>query len=515
MKHQLFWKWRLGLVAAVLVVVGGSRQEASSQTTNIPSGLGPETNINAVAQAAADQGTNGDQQTEDSALADAAVEPISSGKPLPPSIKPTGALAEVIRLVNSGVEESVLLAFVTNSTTLFNLGVEEIIYLNDIGVPGVVVTAMIQRDQALKQLGGTAAPEVAAPEPAPPESPTPPQMAPQPAPPQEYTTGEYSPPPTSDTGYSAFYDTLAPYGTWVNVAGYGPCWQPTVVVINPTWQPYCDGGRWIYSDCGWYWMSGYSWGWAPFHYGRWFRHHRLGWCWAPDTVWGPSWVCWRYNDNWCGWAPLPPGAWYRSGIGLTFHGRAVYGGFGFGLGLNSFTFVGINHFRDPYLHRHALAPHQAAEAYRRTATTATLSGSHGRVINHGIPPSRVAAATHSDVHRVSLRTTSSGGRPGSHSERFEGNSRTLSVYRPHFPQSGGRQATSGGRAGSELRTGGGGSAQATATQRITPQRRREWPGGPVPEGRARSGISGEKQETQLGEAMHLRQRRRDGATRAP
>ena len=248
MKHQLFWKWRLGLVAAVLVVAVGSRQEASSQTTNIPPGLGPETNINAVAQAAADQGTNGDQQTEDSALADAAVEPISSGKPLPPSIKPTGALAEVIRLVNSGVEESVLLAFVTNSTTLFNLGVEEIIYLNDIGVPGVVVTAMIQRDQALKELGGTAAPEVAAPEPAPPESPTPPQMAPQPAPPQEYTTGEYSPPPTSDTGYSAFYDTLAPYGTWVNVAGYGPCWQPTVVVINPTWQPYCDGGRWIYSD---------------------------------------------------------------------------------------------------------------------------------------------------------------------------------------------------------------------------------------------------------------------------
>ena len=43
-----------------------------------------------------------------------------------------------------------MLAFVTNSTSTFNLGAEEIIYLNDIGVPSAVVTAMIQRDQALK-----------------------------------------------------------------------------------------------------------------------------------------------------------------------------------------------------------------------------------------------------------------------------------------------------------------------------------------------------------------------------
>ena len=27
-----------------------------------------------------------------------------------------------------------------------------------------------------------------------------------------------------------FYDTLAPYGTWVEVEGYGRCWRPTVVV---------------------------------------------------------------------------------------------------------------------------------------------------------------------------------------------------------------------------------------------------------------------------------------------
>ena len=108
-----------------------------------------------------------------------------------------------------------------------------------------------------------------------------------------------------------FYDTLAPYGTWVQVDGYGRCWQPLVVVSEPGWQPYCDRGHWVYTDAGWYWMSDYSWGWAPFHYGRWFHHERFGWVWTPDTVWGPSWVTWRYSDDYCGWAPLPPFTAYR------------------------------------------------------------------------------------------------------------------------------------------------------------------------------------------------------------
>ena len=87
-----------------------------------------------------------------------------------------------------------------------------------------------------------------------------------------------------------FYDTLAPYGGWVNFQGYGWCWRPTIVVYNTGWQPYCDNGHWVYTDCGWYWVSGYSWGWATFHYGRWFHNQRYGWCWRPDTTWSPSWV---------------------------------------------------------------------------------------------------------------------------------------------------------------------------------------------------------------------------------
>src|ERR1039458_7578191 len=229
MKCGRVGRWSLGLVVMALLVTGGTLQDASGQPANNLLAVQPEANKEAATQVAADQETALGEQTEDADLAEAATKPISTEKPLPPSIKPVGPLAEVIKLAGSGVEESVIMAFVTNSPSPFNLGVEEIIYLNDIGVSGSVVTAMMQRDQALKGLSANAAP-VYAPEPA--TAPTPPEMAPEAPPPADYAAESYPPPPADDTGYSTFYDSLAPYGTWVDVAGYGRCWQPTVVVEN-------------------------------------------------------------------------------------------------------------------------------------------------------------------------------------------------------------------------------------------------------------------------------------------
>ena len=94
-------------------------------------------------------------------------------------------------------------------------------------------------------------------------------------------------------------------------------------------------------------MSDYSWGWAAFHYGRWFHHERFGWCWTPDTVWGPSWVTWRYSVDYCGWAPLPPFTVFVSGIGFIYRGAAVGVGFDFGLGAGFFTFVPDQRFLRP------------------------------------------------------------------------------------------------------------------------------------------------------------------------
>lgn len=477
MNSRILWRWGLGVVVAALFFGGGSLQQAAGQAASTVSpALGPEANATGPATASANEEASLAEQADEAALADAAVKPISTEKSLPTNIRLTGPVSEVVKLAESGVDESVLMAFVTNSTSLFQLGVEEIIYLNDIGVPGPVVTAMMQRDEVLKGLPGGAAPPPATQEsadpalyaPQPAAGQAPPEMAPEGQPPEENAMADSSTPPAADAGYSTFYDSLAPYGTWVDVAGYGPCWQPSVVVANPTWRPYCDGGRWVYSDCGWYWMSGYSWGWAPFHYGRWFRHNRLGWCWAPDTVWGPSWVCWRYSGSHCGWAPLSPGAWFRPGVGLTYHGRHVSGAFGFGLGANSYAFVEYGHFRNPHLDRHALPPQQAAQVYNHTRGATTIVDSNRGVVNHGVPASRVAAATGTEVHRVAIRDINTTAKPGTRGERFEGDSRTLSVYRPHFAPPSGPQPGSGARPRSELRNGDSGSARAPGMQRGAP-----------------------------------------------
>jgi hypothetical protein len=351
---------------------------------------------------------------------------------LPPNILPTSPLAQVIRLAQAGVDESVIMTFITNSTSTFNLDSDKIIYLKDIGLPNEVVAAMMQRDQQLQQQMTASAyqPPV---QPAPPPYTTEqPETAPEP-PPVE--------PPTEVT-VNYFYDNLTPYGTWVDVDGYGRCWRPSVVVYNPGWQPYGDHGHWVYTNCGWYWSSDYSWGWAPFHYGRWFQVPRWGWCWMPDTVWGPSWVTWRYSNEYCGWAPLPPRAVYREGVGFFYNGLAVSVGFDFGLSWNCFAFVPIGRFCDPHPRRYFVARTQVTQIYDHTTVINNFNG-HGRnLVNRGIDPEHITAVTHAPIRPVAIRDTAAPSGHGPRADQLSRDGRTLIVGRPgsmNNPASGGNQ----------------------------------------------------------------------------
>ncbi len=114
-----------------------------------------------------------------------------------------------------------------------------------------------------------------------------------------------------DDGYdpqasAEFQQTLAPYGSWVNDADYGQVWLPAVAIVGADFLPYYSNGHWVLSEYGWTWVSDWSWGWGPFHYGRWLRMSSRGWCWVPGTTWGPAWVSWRSGGGYVGWAPLPP-----------------------------------------------------------------------------------------------------------------------------------------------------------------------------------------------------------------
>ncbi|MCG2612380.1 hypothetical protein LZZ90_12765 [Flavobacterium sp. SM15] len=104
--------------------------------------------------------------------------------------------------------------------------------------------------------------------------------------------------------FQMFYDNLSVHGSWISDPTYGYVWSPSV---GAGFAPYRTNGYWVYTDYGWTWVSNYSWGWGPFHYGRWFYDPFYGWLWAPDTVWAPAWVTWRYYDGYYGWAPIAPG----------------------------------------------------------------------------------------------------------------------------------------------------------------------------------------------------------------
>jgi len=106
--------------------------------------------------------------------------------------------------------------------------------------------------------------------------------------------------------YTQFQSELDPYGSWIDDPTYGHVWVPAQSEVGYDFSPYSTGGNWTLSDYGWTWLSDWSWGWAPFHYGRWMSLSGRGWCWLPGRVWGPGWVSWRAGGGYVGWAPLPP-----------------------------------------------------------------------------------------------------------------------------------------------------------------------------------------------------------------
>jgi len=163
--------------------------------------------------------------------------------------------AEVIRLAESGSGDDVVLAYIRNSQSAFNLSADHILYLKDLGLSSSVLSAMLTHDTTLRTQGPVSAPAPVSQEP----------VAAPLTPPVQQTEAVYANPP-EDVSY--FYNDLSPYGAWVQLGGIGWCWQPgpwSLIAHEPLLATAVIG---FYSDCGWYWASDYSWGWAPFHYGR-------------------------------------------------------------------------------------------------------------------------------------------------------------------------------------------------------------------------------------------------------
>jgi len=129
-------------------------------------------------------------------------------------------------------------------------------------------------------------------------------------------------------------EDLDQYGTWQDVAPYGPVWRPTAVGAD--WAPY-QSGQWAWEDWyGWTWVSYDPWGWAPYHYGRWFNQPGFGWCWYPGlrgfrSYWSPALVGFfgfggggfgvGFGFGNIGWVPLAPFEVFHPWWGRGFYGR--------------------------------------------------------------------------------------------------------------------------------------------------------------------------------------------------
>jgi hypothetical protein len=365
---------------------------------------------------------------------------------------------DIVQLAQSTLGEQVLVDFVATIEKPYTLTAEHVVYLKDLGIPEPAIAALLKRQV---ELGGAAVelpPEAQLADTSETNAPAGPKLAltnapganvglaaapaPPPLPlPNAPTIGETpgaapdpGPEPAAPVNYNVFYNSLSPYGTWVEVSDYGWCWQPTVTRINVGWRPYSDNGRWVWSSSGWYWHSYYSWGWAPFHYGRWCNVAARGWCWVPGTVWGPSWVSWRHCDDHFGWAPLPPACGWTAGVGLTYHGSGVSLGFSFGLGANDYCFVPRQRFYDPHCYRFRASHHDLTGLYHRsTVVNNYVVNNNTVIINKGIGRDLVQKHTRDEIRPVALaearRPVGVQGaalRTGRSTERIE-------VYRPALP----------------------------------------------------------------------------------
>jgi DNA segregation ATPase FtsK/SpoIIIE-like protein len=219
---------------------------------------------------------------------------------------------------------------------------------------------------------------------------------PQPAPIADYSDTQdiqpepYQPPP-QDVAV-VYQDNLSPYGSWVDVSGYGSCWTPANQPDD--WQPYTVG-HWEYTDYGWTWVAeGPEAQWGPicYHYGRWYRDPSHGWCWIPGVTWAPAWVAWREGGGYCGWAPLPPQCGFGPTVNVTLVNRYV--------AANQFVYCDERFVNAPQVNQHFVRNN--VTIINQTTNITNITYQNNVVINYGIPINNVQRATGRPVEKVQL-----------------------------------------------------------------------------------------------------------------
>ncbi|MEA2602515.1 MAG: hypothetical protein QOF89_3507 [Acidobacteriota bacterium] len=189
-----------------------------------------------------------------------------------------------------------------------------------------------------------------------------------------------------DLGF--FYDDLAPYGNWVQRPQYGWVWTPRVE--QSSWRPYEDG-HWAWTDEGWTWISDEPYGWATYHYGRWYDDPDYGWEWIPGDEWAPAWVSWQESDDYVGWAPLPPSVDFRPGVNLNVR-----------LSPDAYVFVPSRQFLAPRVRDYVVSRAQYGQIFPRTRNVTRYNRVNNRIFNQGVAIERIQRVTGRQVTRYQI-----------------------------------------------------------------------------------------------------------------
>jgi hypothetical protein len=370
------------------------------------------------------------------------------------NLRASEGVDDVMKLASAGISQDVMLAFVQNSGAMYDPSADEIQQMRSAGVSATVIVAMIDHDKTARKSDTPDSSETAAndtqaiPEPAidriPEDRTDASNNNVEPATDVSYAAPDYADdsnastivyaPPEEDTNISFFYEALSPHGKWHRSESAGWVWQPSVVSVRSDWRPYANDGHWLWSDQGWYWQSTYSWGWAPFHYGRWHNDTQFGWVWAPDTEWAPAWVSWRHGDDYYGWAPLPPESRFEAGVGFHYRDRNVGFNFDFLLGDRDYTFVSSRDFMETDLHRVAISRSRANQVFNQTTIiNNTYVYNDNRVINNGVPYNQVAQRSNRRIETVHISDARYSAGTAIRGEVRERDS--IRVYRPSIKRS--------------------------------------------------------------------------------
>jgi hypothetical protein len=204
-----------------------------------------------------------------------------------------------------------------------------------------------------------------------------------------------------DLGF--FYDNLASYGNWIQRPSYGWVWTPTAVSTG--WRPYQDG-HWVWTDQGWTWITDEPYGWATYHYGRWYNDPEIGWSWVPGDEWGPAWVSWQEGGDYVGWAPLPPGADISYGGGYGSNGgygyNGGYGSYDYGIGPDAYVFVPERNFLSLSIASYIVPTTRVRGFWGQTHNYTSYRREGDRIYNQGIPIDHVQRYVGRSVPRYQI-----------------------------------------------------------------------------------------------------------------